>query len=1284
MGFVYMRASHEVTANEVLAWARSIGVTGPSTCVVYVKLDAEPSLVSFLERSLPARFERAAPQSPETVGSAERTVRYFKETLAILRQDYLDMGFQLAIYAESLPFICRYIASCHNFHHKVFGGSRTPHQHVIGQDRPSPVTGFLGSVLFAEVPDSVESPSGSRFVVAAYLGYEYSSKACLVSGKVGPENALKVFKAKSIRLLNKIRLAVELCPFLFSEPPQPGEGPSIDQQIHEDPDPNLKLMPPSMPKSGPPKEWLDRHGRTEGCSACRSVKLHGRAHSVKCKRRYLDWERLQRESSTSISGSQPVSQPLELPVRPPVVDQPDNNSNAYSPSDFDEMDLDDPDGLDDDVDMDIPLGEQLPDSPMDISLMLSKLIAPKFDEESLDAATFDNHVMSHFCGQFTPEPEKYYQDLGLANDLDPKKGILSPFYLPKIGEPTEFKSFQLGGSTVFLATPARVFSEENKPLDRDLAMQGRLVELEALNRVRFGKIVSKKECDKYCQLHGIKPIACRWVLGSKEIDNKPGVRCRLVVQQIAAGNGVAATLGYSSATPSTEAVRALLIDVASQCWTIGAMDVSTAFMHADLPPGVHVAIRLPADVSATKDIHSPTYAIASKALNGLRCASKAWLQLAKQVTESHGLLSCPTEPCAFKGVFRRGKFSCRMVLILYVDDILVGCDSPHGLENLRDAFLDRVSKVKITGQLNPDQPGTIIFLGREITRFAGSKNLYMRVPTSYLYECLANVSQTDTPPQIDLEKDTSDKGNEPLSAEAASKYRSILGRVAWYCQTRQDLLRFVSILSTGQSVPLHKHEIGLNKLLRYLKSNLHIHQELRNSGGDRTIHLYTDASWGGKSYSGYVIFWCGSMLKSVSRCQVTISLSACEAEMVAIAQGCQETLGVLHLLDFFNGNAEMPIKTIEEFLKANVEELPKSLFVIRTDSESSQKLLQADGFNRRTRHLHLAHAFVQRLIFHEVLVIQWVSTDDQIADVLTKILDKVKFEKFRKMMGFIARVPPESWQFLVEKSKKSEALPESTLASLSEPSEITSEATQPLLVSGLNLTKRIESDFQTVEDHLKKGTKVCLFLEICTKEKSGFFSQDGKVFHGFRFCVVQVTRQDDICRVSKPLHERLDILQKRYKNFHVCLWFSPPCTGGIPAQFLVPGYEFRQSEHFQIFAKICKSAQGLFEKAAACFFEMSRPCQFWKSRLGLELISKFNLSSTSYYDRCSYSEEELPPVKHTFRVQGSVPLQPKLRCICERHRPLFQQNFEEMEVYPVRMTKEVASNVCRHFRDVFS
>ena len=65
-------------------------------------------------------------------------------------------------------------------------------------------------------------------------------------------------------------------------------------------------------------------------------------------------------------------------------------------------------------------------------------------------------------------------------------------------------------------------------------------------------------------------------------------------------------------------------------------------------------------------------------------------------------------------------------------------------------------------------------------------------------------------------------------------------------------------------------------------------------------------------------------------------------------------------------------------------------------------------------------------------------------------------------------------------------------------------STQPLPMSGLNLTKRIESDFPTLEDHLKKGTQVCLVLEICTKEKSGFFSKDSiKFFMDFDFVLFE-------------------------------------------------------------------------------------------------------------------------------------------------------------------------------------
>ena len=36
-----------------------------------------------------------------------------------------------------------------------------------------------------------------------------------------------------------------------------------------------------------------------------------------------------------------------------------------------------------------------------------------------------------------------------------------------------------------------------------------------------------------------------------------------------------------------------------------------------------------------------------------------------------------------------------MALVIYVDDILVGFDRPGALEELRDAFQEKVQKVKI-------------------------------------------------------------------------------------------------------------------------------------------------------------------------------------------------------------------------------------------------------------------------------------------------------------------------------------------------------------------------------------------------------------------------------------------------------------------------------------------------------------------------------------------------------------------------------------------------------------
>ena len=174
-----------------------------------------------------------------------------------------------------------------------------------------------------------------------------------------------------------------------------------------------------------------------------------------------------------------------------------------------------------------------------------------------------------------------------------------------------------------MARPIQVRSENNyEPLNVEQSIKARVTELDALERVKFGTVVDKNTAEKYCKENDIKVIGTRWIAGDKEIDGKPDVRTRLVVQQIASGDP--SQLGFSSSTPSGEAIRSLLTLISTSKLHVSTLDVSTAYMNSKLPPGTSVCIRLPADVSLTSTHHTPAYAILHQALNGLRCASRAW------------------------------------------------------------------------------------------------------------------------------------------------------------------------------------------------------------------------------------------------------------------------------------------------------------------------------------------------------------------------------------------------------------------------------------------------------------------------------------------------------------------------------------------------------------------------------------------------------------------------------------------------------------------------------------
>ena len=125
---------------------------------------------------------------------------------------------------------------------------------------------------------------------------------------------LKAFRAKSMKILSKMVFAVDLCPFLLENALEDGRK---DRQSSFDPIEDKHENPIPMPKTGPPKAWLEKYGRTPNCSACGRVSLHGRVHSAAYKARYRTWLEQERQKQSEF-----LSRELPAPLALKGADEP--------------------------------------------------------------------------------------------------------------------------------------------------------------------------------------------------------------------------------------------------------------------------------------------------------------------------------------------------------------------------------------------------------------------------------------------------------------------------------------------------------------------------------------------------------------------------------------------------------------------------------------------------------------------------------------------------------------------------------------------------------------------------------------------------------------------------------------------------------------------------------------------------------------------------------------------------------------------------------------------------
>jgi hypothetical protein len=179
--------------------------------------------------------------------------------------------------------------------------------------------------------------------------------------------------------------------------------------------------------------------------------------------------------------------------------------------------------------------------------------------------------------------------------------------------------------------------------------------------------------------------------------------------------------------------------------------------------------------------------------------------------------------------------------------------------------------------------------------------------------------------------------------------------------------------------PTDTHLIAAKRILRYVKGSLS--SRLLFQPGSLNLQAYADADWAGdpidrRSTSGYVVFLGSTPITWVSKKQCTVSRSSTEAEYRSLASATAEVFWI-----------RMVLKDLGIFLPN-----PPILWC---DNLSALTLASNPVFHARTKHIEVDYHFIREKVVRRDVVVKFISTTDQLADILTKCLPSPSFHRLR-------------------------------------------------------------------------------------------------------------------------------------------------------------------------------------------------------------------------------------------------------------------------------------------------
>ena len=384
------------------------------------------------------------------------------------------------------------------------------------------------------------------------------------------------------------------------------------------------------------------------------------------------------------------------------------------------------------------------------------------------------------------------------------------------------------------------------------------------------------------------------------------------------------------------------------------------------------------------DDHSGRVWLLRKALYGLKQAGRVWNDELDATLKRIGLRQCVADPCAY--VMRRdsGKF---LILLVYVDDLYVATNSDELISIVRTALRTsyKVKEVPVVEWIlgvhvsedNLNTDGGIVldqqtYLHKIVDLF-GSPDL-RPASTPAIPQHSVVISSKDS---------SSAQPDQPvlLAPAEVKRYQSLVGALLYLTNgTRPDIAYAVSVACRACKAPSVTDLAAVKRIVQYLTANPRHALFYGDGSGKVEVSGFADASWASdadkfRSVCAYVFFIGGGPVSWKCKLHPTVALSSAEAEYLAIGDAAREALWLRSLLAEFG--------------------FPQLSTSISVDSRSAKAIAENPVFHSRTKHINLIHHFIRQYVKTKEVLLVWVPTEQQLADIFTKPLPAPRFFALR-------------------------------------------------------------------------------------------------------------------------------------------------------------------------------------------------------------------------------------------------------------------------------------------------